>query len=110
MAKLTTGIYAPTQVFYYDNTEELDIETISRHAVRPAKAGVAGIAKNGPNGAVVYLSADERAKTTRSTLQAQSVPGTGRLCNEQAASGADAVLLMVPSFFKWAMDAVAIKR
>ncbi|KEY67774.1 hypothetical protein S7711_04092 [Stachybotrys chartarum IBT 7711] len=124
---LATGIFAPTQVFFYQATEDLDTETIGRHAVRLAKAGMAGITTNGSNGEAVYLSREERATVTRTTRQAldaagfshipimvgaseQSVRGTLDLCRDAAAAGGDAVLLMVPSFFKWAMDTAAIER
>ncbi|KAI1395619.1 dihydrodipicolinate synthetase family protein [Hypoxylon fuscum] len=124
---LTTGIYAPTQVFFHPETEELDKETIGRHAIRLARAGVAGITTNGSNGEAVYLSRDERAAVTRTTREAldaagfstipimvgasdQSVRGTLDLCRDAAAAGGDAVLLMVPSFFKWAMDSATIER
>ncbi|KAM0271440.1 hypothetical protein ACHAQH_009060 [Verticillium albo-atrum] len=40
----------------------------------------------------------------------QSVRGTICLCADAATAGADAVLLFVPSFFKWAMDRPAIER
>lgn len=56
---LVTGIIAPTQVFFHKYTEELDIKTIGKHAVRLVRAGVAGIATNGSNGKAVYLPAEE---------------------------------------------------
>ncbi|KAF4336065.1 Aldolase-type TIM barrel [Fusarium beomiforme] len=124
---LVTGIIAPTQVFFHQDTEELDLETIGKHAVRLARAGIAGIATNGSNGEAVYLSVEERAKVTKTTRQAldssgfshvpimvgasdQSVAGTLRLCHDAAASGGDTALIMVPSFYKWAMDAAAMER
>lgn len=125
---LRPGIYAPTQVFYADGRDEqLDRATIGKHAVRMARAGVAGIVTNGSNGEAVYLSAEERAQVTHATRTAldaagfadmpvivgasdQSIHGTLRLCRDAAAGGGDAVLLMVPSFFKWAMDAPTIER
>ncbi|KAI4858823.1 dihydrodipicolinate synthetase family protein [Hypoxylon rubiginosum] len=124
---LTTGVYAPTQVFFHPETEDLDEETIGRHAVRLARAGVAGITANGSNGEAVYLSRDERQVVTRATRTAldaagfsripimvgasdQSVRGTLDLCRDAAAAGGSAVLLMVPSFFKWAMDSATIER
>lgn len=124
---IATGIIAPIQVFFHQETEELDIETIGKHAVRLARAGVAGIATNGSNGEAVYLSTEERATVTITTRQAldaagfsyvsimvgasdQSVIGTLKLCRDAAASGGDTALVMVPSFFKWAMDSAAIER
>ena len=124
---LVPGIYAPTQVFFQPGSEDLDEITIGRHAVRLVKAGTAGIVTNGSNGEAVYLTPEERATVTRVTRAAldhagytkvpilvgasdQSVRGTLRLCQEAASAGGDAVLLMVPSFFKWAMDSAAIER
>ena len=125
--QLRAGIYTPTQVFYDPKTEDLDADTIAKHAVRLARAGVVGIVTNGSNGEAVYLSSQERMEVTRITRQAldaagfsktslivgasdQSVRGTLQLCREAAEAGGDAVLLMVPSFFKWAMDTATIER
>jgi L-threo-3-deoxy-hexylosonate aldolase len=124
---LPPGIYAPTQVFLLQETEDLDLKTIGRHAVRLAKAGVAGIVTNGSNGEAVYLSPEERAQVTLHTRRAldeagfentpiivgasdQSVRGTLKLCSDAKQAGSDAVLLLTPSFFKWAMDSAAIER
>ncbi|SPO06742.1 related to dihydrodipicolinate synthetase family protein [Cephalotrichum gorgonifer] len=124
---LLPGIYAPTQVFFDPITENLDSVTIAQHAVRLAKAGVAGIVTNGSNGEAVFLSSEERAEVTKITREAldaagftrtsllvgasdESVRGTLKLCREAAEAGGDAVLLMTPSFFKWAMDTATIER
>ncbi|KAF7562453.1 hypothetical protein G7046_g1671 [Stylonectria norvegica] len=125
---LRPGVYAPTQVFYADdNGEQLDIAVIGKHAVRLAKAGVAGIVTNGSNGEAVYLTPEERHQVTRTTRAAlddagflqlpvivgasdQSIQGTLRLCRDAADAGGDAVLVMVPSFFKWAMDGPTIEQ
>ncbi|CAM1504553.1 Fc.00g021440.m01.CDS01 [Cosmosporella sp. VM-42] len=125
---LQPGVYAPTQVFYANcGDEELDKAIIGKHAVRLAKAGVAGIATNGSNGEAVYLTPEERKDVTSATRAAlneagfshlpiivgasdQSIHGTLRLCRDAADSGGDAVLLLVPSFFKWAMDGPTIEE
>lgn len=124
---LLPGIYSPTQVFFLEETEDLDLKTIGRHAVRLAKAGMVGIVTNGSNGEAVYLSSEERAQVTLHTRRAldnagfehmpiivgasdQSVRGTLKLCSDAKQSGGDAVLLLTPSFFKWAMDSSAIER
>ena len=123
--QLPTGVYAPTQVFYEDGRDEkLDSEAIRKHTVRLAKAGVAGIVTNGSNGEAVYLTPEERSQVTSITRKAlddsgfshvsvivgaseQSVHATVKLCREAAEAGGAAVLVMVPSFFKWAMTSVA---
>jgi L-threo-3-deoxy-hexylosonate aldolase len=123
---LGPGIYAPTQVFFQNETEDLDLKLIGHHAVRLAKAGVVGIVTNGSNGEAPYLSPEERAQVTLTTRQAlddagfthvplivgaseQSVRGTLRLCHDAKQAGGDAVLLLTPSFFKWAMQSSAIE-
>lgn len=124
---LLPGVYAPTQIFYANGGDEkLDTVTIARHAVRLAKAGVAGIVTNGSNGEAVYLSREERIEATKTTRAAldeanfsnlpiivgaseQSIQGTLALCRDAAEAGGDAVLLLVPSFFKWAMTGPAIE-
>lgn len=124
---LLPGVYAPTQIFYADGSDEkLDTATIGKHAVRLAKAGIAGIVTNGSNGEAVYLTPQERMEATRTTRAAldqagfsnipiivgasdQSIQGTLALCRDAADAGGDAVLLLVPSFFKWAMTGPAIE-
>ena len=126
--QLLPGVYAPTQVFYKDaKNTELDLTTIGTHAVRLVKAGMVGIVTNGSNGEAVYLSDTERAensKATRAALDAagykntpiiagtsaQSIQATVKLCEEAEQVGVDAVLVMVPSFFKWAMTEQAIEH
>jgi L-threo-3-deoxy-hexylosonate aldolase len=124
--ELVPGVYCPTQVFFDEQTEDLDLETIGHHAVRMAKAGVAGIVTNGSNGEAPYLSSAERIQVTTQTRKAldeagfekvpiivgasdQSVRGTLVLCKEAKHAGGDAVLLLTPSFFKWAMNSSAIE-
>jgi L-threo-3-deoxy-hexylosonate aldolase len=125
---LLPGIYVPTQVFYKDGDDSvLDEAVIARHAVRMAEAGVSGIVTNGSNGEAVYLTSEERAIVTNVTRRAlnragfshipvivgvsdQSVTGTLNFCQDALNAGGDAALVMVPSFFKWAMNQAAIER
>jgi len=123
---LPRGIWAPTQVFFTHDADELDLDTIGRHAVRLARAGVAGIITNGSNGEAVHLSRQERERVTRTTRQAldaagfanvpiiagasdQSLQGTLSLVRDAERAGAVAVLLLTPSFFRWAMSPAAIE-
>ncbi|KAM3545899.1 hypothetical protein ARSEF1564_001180 [Beauveria bassiana] len=113
---LSRGIYVPTMAFFDAETEELDTKTIGRHAVRLAKAGVAGIAVQGSNGEAVHLMHEERATVTKATRQAldaagfSSMPlivGCGaqstfeaiRLCTDAAAAGGDYALVLPPSYY-----------
>ncbi|KAI7097250.1 hypothetical protein KC352_g38645, partial [Hortaea werneckii] len=42
-SRIRHGIYAPTMTFFDKETEELDIPTIKKHAVRLAQAGLVGL-------------------------------------------------------------------
>ena len=53
---LPCGIYAPTMTFFDPETEELDIPTIKKHAVRLAKDGLAGITVMGSNGEAIHCT------------------------------------------------------
>ncbi|CAI7654598.1 unnamed protein product [Penicillium discolor] len=103
---LRPGVYAPTMTFFDAQTEELDIASIRRHAVRLAKAGLVGLVTMGSNGEAVHLSREERMTVNRETRSAldeagfsnvpvisgaseNSIRGTIDLCKEVAASGGD---------------------
>ena len=113
---LRPGVYVPTVAFFQDD-EDLDLVTIRTHAVRLAKAGVAGLATQGSNGEAVHLSHNERklvTQTTRKALDdagfhslpvivgcgAQSTRETIELCREAMASGGDYALILPPSYYK----------
>ena len=118
---LRDGIYCPTLTFFDPQSEDLDLPTIRRHAVRLACAGVVGLVTMGSNGEAVHLSRHERATVTRETRSAldgagfhdvpvivgaseQSVRGTVELCREAESAGGDYVLLVAPSYYRTAMD------
>ena len=113
---LRPGVYVPTVAFFKEN-EDLDLETTRKHAVRLAKAGVAGIATQGSNGEAVHLTHQERQQVTRTTRKAlndagfgslpvivgcgsQSTRETIELCREALASGGDYALVLPPSYYK----------
>ncbi|KAL1953069.1 hypothetical protein VTO42DRAFT_3631 [Malbranchea cinnamomea] len=117
---LRPGVYAPTMTFFDPVTEELDIPTIRKHAVRLAKAGLVGLVTMGSNGEAVHLSRAERVLVTQHTRSAldeagfQNVPviagasdmsvrGTIELCREAAEAGAEYVLIVPPSYYRAAM-------
>ena len=112
---LRPGIYAPTPCFF-DRDEEIDTGIITRHAVRLAEAGLAGLTVQGSNGEAVHLDSSERdlvTRTTRAALDeanfstlpliagcgAQSTRETIRLCKAAATAGADYALVLPPSYF-----------
>lgn len=114
---LTPGIYVPTVAFFDPITDNVDVETIASHAVRLAKAGVAGIATQGSNGEAVHLSHKERnlvTSTTRKALDgagfgymsiivgcgAQSTRETIELCEEAASAGGDYALVLPPGYYQ----------
>ncbi|EKD17391.1 uncharacterized protein L3040_008430 [Drepanopeziza brunnea f. sp. 'multigermtubi'] len=124
---LLPGIYAPTMTFFDPVTEDLDIPSIERHAVRLATAGLVGLVTMGSNGEAVHLSPAERTLVTSSTRHALdaagfpsvpiivgasegSVRGTLALIAASQAAGADYVLLLPPSYFRGLMDEPAVER
>ncbi|MCJ1373081.1 hypothetical protein MMC20_004308 [Loxospora ochrophaea] len=113
---LRPGVYVPTVAFFEDMTEDLDIDTISAHAVRLARAGVAGITTQGSNGEAVHLTHKERKLVTSITRRAlnearfhsmpiivgcgtQSTRETIELCHDAALSGGDYALVLPPSYY-----------
>ncbi|KAK2812805.1 hypothetical protein FQN50_001134 [Emmonsiellopsis sp. PD_5] len=117
---LRPGIYAPTMTFFHPETEDLDLPTIAKHAVRLAKAGLVGLITMGSNGEAVHLSRAERTLVTQTTRTAldeagfhnvpvivgaseQSIRGTIELCKESAVAGGEYVLLVPPSYYRAAM-------
>ncbi|MCJ1351485.1 MAG: hypothetical protein MMC33_001469 [Icmadophila ericetorum] len=118
---LRPGIYCPTMTFFDPETEDLDLSTIRKHAVRLAKAGLVGLITMGSNGEAVHLSQDERILVTRATREGldeagfhnvpvicgateQSVRGTIELCRQGKEAGAEYALLVPPSYYRAAMD------
>ncbi|KAI9784792.1 MAG: hypothetical protein M1839_001522 [Geoglossum umbratile] len=114
---LVPGLYVPTVAFFNKATEELDLATIARHAVRLAEAGVAGLTTQGSNGEAVHLSHRERKIVTSATRKAldnagfydmpvivgcgaQSTRETIELCREALLSGGDYALVLPPSYYR----------
>ncbi|MCJ1338820.1 hypothetical protein MMC09_004109 [Bachmanniomyces sp. S44760] len=114
---LRAGVYVPTVTFFDEQTEDLDIDAIASHAVRLARAGVAGLATQGSNGEAVHLTHKERKTVTSVTRRAlneagfhsmpiivgcgtQSTRETIELCQDAALSGGDYALVLPPSYYK----------
>ncbi|KAF2750816.1 aldolase [Sporormia fimetaria CBS 119925] len=114
---LVPGIYVPTVAFFDPATDDVDVETIAKHAVRLAQAGVAGITTQGSNGEAVHLSHRERNLVTRVTRKAlddagfgfmpiivgcgaQSTRETIELCEEAASAGGDYALVLPPAYYQ----------
>lgn len=120
LTSLRPGVYAPTMTFFDAQTEELDIASIRRHAVRLAKAGLVGLVTMGSNGEAVHLTREERMTVTRETRSAldeagfsnvpviagaseNSIRGTIKLCKEVATSGGEYALIVPPSYYRAAV-------
>ncbi|KAF2648692.1 dihydrodipicolinate synthase [Lophiostoma macrostomum CBS 122681] len=114
---LVPGIYVPTVAFFDAVTDNVDVDTTAKHAVRLAKTGVAGITTQGSNGEAVHLSHNERnliTSTTRKALDdagfgympvivgcgAQSTRETIELCEEAASAGGDYALVLPPAYYQ----------
>ncbi|KAH9879279.1 hypothetical protein J1614_002718 [Plenodomus biglobosus] len=114
---LVPGIYVPTVAFFDPASDDVDTETVASHAVRLAKAGVAGITTQGSNGEAVHLSHKERDLITSTTRKALDDAGFGylpiivgcgaqatreciELCEEAAAAGGDYALVLPPAYYQ----------
>ncbi|PIL29810.1 hypothetical protein GSI_08016 [Ganoderma sinense ZZ0214-1] len=106
------GVYVPA-VLFFDENEELDIQSIKAHVLRLAQGGVTGILVQGSNGEAQHLSHDERKTTirlTRDTLDengfqnvlviagtgGQSTKETKKLCVDAKEAGASHALVLTP--------------
>ncbi|KAJ5720246.1 L-threo-3-deoxy-hexylosonate aldolase [Penicillium malachiteum] len=120
LTPLRPGVYAPTMTFFNPETEELDVASIRRHAVRLAKAGLVGLVTMGSNGEAVHLTREERITVTRETRSAldeagfQNVPviagasensirGSIELCKDVASAGGEYALIVPPSYYRAAV-------
>ncbi|KAI9882812.1 MAG: hypothetical protein M1823_005438 [Watsoniomyces obsoletus] len=114
---LIPGVYVPTFAFFDDKTEDLDLATTAQHAVRLARAGVAGLATQGSNGEAVHLTTTERNMVTRTTRRAlddagfhemplivgcgaQSTREAITLCRDAFDAGGDYALVLPPSYYR----------
>lgn len=127
LTPLRHGIYAPTMTFFNPETEDLDIPVIKKHAVRLAEAGLVGLVTMGSNGEAVHLTRAEKTAVTKATREAldeagykdvsvivgaseQSIRGTIELCKEAHAAGGEYVLLVPPSYYRYAMSEDTIEE
>ncbi|KAI0482405.1 dihydrodipicolinate synthetase family protein [Xylariaceae sp. FL0804] len=118
--RLSEGVYVPTLAFFKTN-DDVDLETIQRHAISLAEAGVAGLLVHGSNGEAVHLSREERSmiiQSTRAALDqsdhhlmpviagcgAQSTRETTELCRDAANAGANYAILLPPSYYGGLLD------
>lgn len=113
---LRSGIYPPLPTFF-DNQGELDLVTLQRHIQRLADTGIAGYVVMGTNGEAVHLTKEERAQVIETARAAagqqatilagcgeQSTRATIANCQQAERSGASAVLVLPPFYYKGRMD------
>jgi len=103
--------------FFNPETEDVDVATIKKHAVRLAEAGLVGLVTMGSNGEAVHMSREEKTLVTRATREALNEAGfhdvpviagcseasirlTVELCKEAAAAGAEYALILPPSYVR----------
>ena len=101
--------------FFNTESEDVDVATIKKHAVRLAEAGLVGLVTIGSNGEAVHMSREEKTLVTRATREALNEAGfhdipviagctensirlTVELCKEAAAAGAEYALILPPSY------------
>ena len=100
--------------FFDKETEDVDVATIKKHAVRLAEAGLVGLVTMGSNGEAVHMTKEEKALVTRATREALNEAGfhdipviqgcsensvrlAVDLCKTAAGAGADYALMLPPS-------------
>ncbi|CRK13948.1 hypothetical protein BN1708_011001 [Verticillium longisporum] len=121
-----TGVHVPCLTWFKDGADqEIDWELQREHLEFVISAGLEGVVIAGTNGEAVTLSSDEKARLLRLTREVavqQGRPdlvitmGTSGHCTRDvvaetkiaAEAGADYLLVLVPSYFHFAMDADAI--
>jgi 4-hydroxy-2-oxoglutarate aldolase len=119
------GIYPPVPTFFTD-TGNLDLATLRRHIkwlTTPERLSIAGIVALGSNGEAAHLDEAERQQVIQTIREvtpaalpvlagasAQSTRGTIALCEAVARAGADAALILPPSYFRGQMNREALVR
>ncbi|KAH8595652.1 hypothetical protein B0O99DRAFT_652096 [Bisporella sp. PMI_857] len=114
VTQLRPGAYAATLTFKPD-TEEIDLVTLEKHVVRLGQAGLSGITSlNSERSDVIRIERQSFNDAGFEQLpvivgaSAHSVFETIKLCHEATTSGADYVLVLLPSYYKAAMTEDAI--
>jgi len=103
--------------FFDKETEDVDIPTVKKHAVRLAKAGLVGLVTMGSNGEAVHMSRQEKVSVTKATREALDEAGfkdvpviagcsensirlTVDMCKEASSAGAEYALILPPSYYR----------
>ncbi len=106
------GVFPPVPT-PFDDRGELALDKLQANVRRLCDEGVHGVVLLGSNGEYVYLSEEEKREVIRAGLEAlppgklglvgtgcESTRATIRLSEEAARLGADAVLVVHPSYYK----------
>ncbi|TDZ18925.1 putative 4-hydroxy-2-oxoglutarate aldolase [Colletotrichum orbiculare MAFF 240422] len=126
MAPFPPGIHVPSLTWFGDDAnQEIDWAVQTKHIEFLVKSGLHGIVLAGTNGEAVTLSADEKRQLVQKTREIAVNAGRPDLtitlgCGGQSTrdviaetklardAGADFVLVLVPSYFHFAMNEEAI--
>lgn len=114
------GIYPPIPTFF-DAQEALDLATYRQHIVNLSETGITGYVVMGTNGEAVHLNTEERVQVIEAAREAagddmpiiagcgeQSTRATIANCLRAARAGADAALILPPSYYKGQMQQRAL--
>ncbi|KAF6824254.1 4-hydroxy-2-oxoglutarate aldolase, mitochondrial 5 [Colletotrichum plurivorum] len=120
------GIHVPSLTWFADDaSQEIDWTVQTKHIDFLVKSGLHGVVLAGTNGEAVTLTAEEKTKLVKTTRELAVAAGRPDLaitlgCGGQstrdviaetklaAAAGADFALVLVPSYFHFAMNEDAI--
>lgn len=117
MVRDLRGVFAPIVTPFRPSDGEIDLPWIARHVAFLRANGCTGVIPCGTNGEAASLSVAERLRVSEAALEAANgmpvVIGTGAsalpdaiaLTRHAFGSGADAVLVMPPFYFKRPPDA-----
>ncbi|KAH7105049.1 dihydrodipicolinate synthetase [Auriculariales sp. MPI-PUGE-AT-0066] len=123
---IKAGIYAPIPTFFQPGTEDLDLDSFTKHVVRTAQAGVPPVVA-GSMGEAHHLTSAERValvRAARAGLDAAGlndvpiIAGTGlagtrvtiELTREMAAAGADVAIVISAGYFVGGLNKKAQKQ
>src|SRR3972149_6526328 len=122
MALSMAGVFPPIPTPFRED-ESLALDQLQRNLERWNQTGLAGYVVGGSNGEFVYLSVEERLEVVRAARAAiprnrlliagsgmESTRQTIALYEGMAAAGADAVIVVAPSYYRGRMDAQAYER
>ena len=117
-----SGIYPPIPT-PFDGEDTIAHDRLAENIARWCATPVSGLVVLGTNGEFTHLNDQEKLEVLRTARQAipkdklfiagtgcESTRSTLQLTEQAAAMGADAVVVITPSYFKARMDAAAMRR